>query len=414
MKKSTRRSADGQQDLFAAVRAAYQGSAQMDNDQLYAKLASSGAIKPGSLDERTPIGRAAQRHNTVKRRVRWIQQTLKAMGAIERVPGQRGTWQLKGGDEQLTAAAPGRVLVAFSTSLGLALWADCSALGSLSEPVSLVLSSPPYPLARPRAYGNPTQDQFSEFICRSLEPVLRSLVPGGSVCLNVSNDIFRPGSPARSTYLERLTLDIERRLGLFLMDRLIWVNPSKPPGPTMWACRERVQLVHSYEPVLWFSSDPARCLADNGRVLKPHTSRHQRLQAKGGEQRDAEYGDGAHRLRPGSFSGATEGSIPRNVLHFPHEAGKPAAEFRDAVQASGLPAHGALMPRALARFLIEFLTPPGALVADLFGGWLTTAIEAEATGRRWVVTERFAQYIAASAWRFKDVPGFHSSFDFVS
>jgi hypothetical protein len=129
MKKGTRRPAPGQQDLFAAVRAAYQGATQMDNDQLYDKLASNGVIELGSLDERTPIGRTAQRHNTMKRRVRWIQQTLKAMGAIERVPGQRGTWQLKSGEEQLTAAAPGRVLVAFSTNLGLALWADCSARG---------------------------------------------------------------------------------------------------------------------------------------------------------------------------------------------------------------------------------------------------------------------------------------------
>ena len=73
------------------------------------------------------------------------------------------------------------------------------------------------------------------------------------MALSLSNDIFEQGSPARSLYLERLTIALEDRLGLRLMDRLIWKS-NKPPGPYQWASKERMQLNTAYEPVLWFSN----------------------------------------------------------------------------------------------------------------------------------------------------------------
>ena len=47
------------------------------------------------------------------------------------------------------------------------------------------------------------------------------------------------------------------------------------------------------------TNDPLRCFADNRRVLLPHTDRHKKLIAGGGEKRDAVYNDGAYRLRAG-------------------------------------------------------------------------------------------------------------------
>ena len=84
----------------------------------------------------------------------------------------------------------------------------------------LVISSPPYALSHGRKYGNPCQKEIVKFLMGILEPIIERLDEQGSLCLNVSNDIFIPGSPARSTYVERLVLALEDSK-LFLMDRLL-------------------------------------------------------------------------------------------------------------------------------------------------------------------------------------------------
>ena len=398
------RSTPQQADLFGPIVEAYKSAEDgvLSNADLYATL--------GLGSDRSPVGKAKESHNLEHRKARWHQQTLRRLGLIERVPGQRGVWRLTP-QENLSPAPAGVRLLAFSTDLGLGLWARCeSVFPALGEPIHLCLTSPPYPLRTARAYGGPSETDFVDFVCRALEPIAKHLVPGGSVALNISNDIFMPKSPARSLYVERTVLALHDRLGLSLMDRLVWDNPCKPPGPTYWACRQRVQLVGTYEPVLWFTNDPLACFADNRRVLRPHTDEQKALIARGGVQRQAQYGDGAYKLRPTSFSNATPGRIPRNVMRF--ASGGPArAQRRKDIAAAGLPVHGAPMPKALAKFLIEFLTEPGHTVVDPFGGDFTTAQQAEETGRRWVVTEMMAEYAAAGALHFAGAKGFATHFD---
>jgi DNA modification methylase len=401
-----------QLDLFRSVLGIYsRADAPLTNSSLYGALVDAGALSEEQLHSKHAIGAARQLHSPVKRKIRWIQQTLKALGAIERIEDRHGTWQVTTHTKELDKAPANTALLAFSTHLGLALWADCSVLQSIHEPISLILTSPPYPLRKARAYGNPSAKEFTDFICTSIEPLLASLLPGGSVCLNLSNDIFEQQSPARNTYLERLTIALEDRLGLHLMDRLVWENPSKPPGPTYWACRTRQQLVHTWEPVLWFSNDSTACFADNRRVLRPHSSRQEALIARGGEKRVAQYGDGAYRLAHGDFGNQTVGAIPRNILRIPHET-VAIAPTRQLAQDQGLPVHSALMPVALAKFLIEFTTPTptgpddAALVVDPFSGWCATGLAAQSTGRRWICTEQMGQYIAGAANRFVGAEGF--------
>lgn len=249
-----------------------------------------------------------------------------------------------------------------------------------------------------------------DFICRSLEPLLKNLIVGGCLALNCSQDIFMSKSPARSMYLEELTLAMNRKLGLYLHDRIVRENKSKPPGPTYWASITRQQLNVGYEPVLIFCNDPVRCVADNRRVLQPHSERHAKLLAAGGEKRTASYGDGAYKLRPGSFGNATAGKIQRNVVSITHVS-REVEMTRKHAKEFGLPVHGALMPVKLARLLVEFLTPPGGLVLDPFGGWLSTALACEEAGYPWVALEKMAEYVAGGGMRLRDRPGFHASFD---
>jgi len=41
-----------------------------------------------------------------------------------------------------------------------------------------------------------------DWACRVIEPIVRNLVRGGSICINVSNDVMIAGLPARSMYLD--------------------------------------------------------------------------------------------------------------------------------------------------------------------------------------------------------------------
>jgi len=397
-----------QLSLFQAVTEAFAEAGELDNATLYRRVADRLGWAREQLEAREPVGRTGARHNTATRRVRWVQQTLKGMNLVERA--SRGVWRLTGEGRarlQLRQIRGGHVMLACSTDLGVALWADCRAgLPADGEPVVLALTSPPYPLRRPRAYGNVTETQWVDWLCTAIEPIVRRLAPGGSLVLNLGNDVFLPGSPARSLYRERLVLALAERFGLSLMDTMPWVNYAKPPGPTHWASIERVHLNTAWEPIYWFTNDPARVRADNRQVLEPHTERHRRLLAAGGERRDRAHADGAHCVRAGSsFSRLTEGRIPRNVRQMGHHCASQRA-YKAAARAAGLPVHGAPFPLRLAEFYIRFLTVPGDLVVDPFAGSLTTALAAELLGRHWIATEVIWEYLAGGGLRLEGAPGF--------
>lgn len=391
-----------QLSLFEHVAGAYaEHGGKLSNETLYREVASKAGIDAESLRHREPIGRSGAMRSPVQRKIRWFQQSLKAMGILERVSGERGVWQLTGkGKAKLTKADTGTRLIAFDTDLGVAMWARCeSVFPGLGEPIHLALTSPPYPLRSPRSYGNPSEAEYVDFICGVLEPIVKNLVPGGSIALNISNDIFEPGSPARSLYRERLVLALHDRLGLFKIDELVWENPSKPPGPIQWASLRRYQLNNGYEPIYWFSNDPTRLRSDNRRVLAPHSPTHLKLIARGGERRNRVYGDGAYTLRTGSFGNPTAGKIPRNILKFSHVC-KSQQDYKAHCATMNIAANAAPMPLSLAQFLIEFMTAPGELVVDPFGGSFTTALAAQMLGRRWIATEQVLDYIIGARSRF--------------
>jgi DNA modification methylase len=391
--------------IYRAVHAVYAGSggAAVSNGALYDAVCEKTGIHPDEFRRREPIGKRGARHSRMARTARWVQQTMRSKNWLEKEPGKRGVWRLTDqGKQRLHTTRRGRVLIGFSTRLGVALVGDCrDAFGGLGEPVELILCSPPYALRRARAYGNPTPQEYVDFVCRCMEPVLKWLAPGGSLVLNVGQDTFETNSPARSLLIERLTLALAD-MGLHLMDRLIWFNPSKPPGPVQWASLKRVQLQVGYEPILWMTNDPSRVRSCNQRVLQPHSERQARLIAQGGEQRRRRFSDGRYTLREGSFGAPTAGRIPRNVIQMGH-SDVSQRRYKARARALGLPCHGAPMPVALAKFLIEFLTEPGALVVDPMAGSITTGVASEMLDRRWIACEQIAEYVRGGAERFEEV-----------
>lgn len=397
-----------QLDLFEHVAGAYAQpvSGKLSNKEAYRIIAGRAGIPKEQLEEKIPVGSSGQLRSPAKRKIRWYQQTLKMLGLLQPAPGERGVWELtQKGKKTLQTIRDDVACLGFSTKLGIAIWGNCNRVYErINEPIMLVLTSPPYPLKRPRAYGNPKLEDYVDFICHALEPLVKNLIPGGNIVLSLSNDIFVPGLPSRSLYLERLTIALCDRLGLSLMDRIIWQS-NKPPGPLQWASVRRVQLNVAYEPVLWFCNDPARCISDNRRILKPHTEKHSKLIAGGGEKRNATYGDGSNRIREGSYGRQTNGSIEKNVLNISNVC-MSQREYKKNARQIGLVPHSAPMPLELARRLIKFLTRVNDLVVDLFSGSLTTPLGCELEGRRWIASENVYDFIKGGATRFEGMPGF--------
>lgn len=396
-------------DLFEHVAGAYAQprSGQLNNNELYRITTSRAGIDPGQLEHKTKIGKSGEARNTLKRKIRWHQQTLKQMGFLRKVENQKGVWELTAhGRDKLRRIQDGIAVVAFNTDLGLAVWGNChDVFKHFDEPIFLALTSPPYMLRNPRAYGNPqTESDYIDFICRVIEPITKNLVRGGNIALNLPNDIFERGSPARSLYLEKLTIALCERFDLHLMDRLIWES-NKPPGPIQWASKQRMQLNSAYEVVLIFCNSPLNSVADNRRVLEPHSSQHLKLISKGGEKRTSNNGDGAYRLKPGSYSQMTEGKIPRNVLPISNYCAD-QREYKKMAQSLGLQPHGAAMPLTLARKLIRFLTDVDQLVVDPCAGSCTTGLACELESRPWFSTDTIFDYVRGAAERFRQLNGF--------
>lgn len=387
--------------LFDDVLSVYSDSSQtIDNKSLYQKLVEKNSISEKQLHAKNGDV------NVIKRKIRWIQQTLKQLGLISKSE-KRGEWSFSN-HKKLEISPPNRTLIAFSTYLGIALWSEChSVFSQIDEPIHLCLTSPPYPLKNPRAYGNASEMEYVDWLIRQIEPIVKHLVPGGSIVLNVGNDIFLNKSCARSLYRERLVIALSEKLGLYKMDELVWHNPCRPPGPLLYASIDRTQLNATWDPIYWFTNDPSKVRSNNNRVLQPHSSQHTKLIQNGGTNTSSNYGDGAYKRKKGSFGQVTEGKIPRNLMTVPHNCPE-QSELKKYCNQKHIISHGAAMPASIAQHLISFLTTDDEMVVDPFGGSMTTAAQAEKLNRRWITTEKVGQYCKGGESRFFDAPGFQS------
>ncbi|HEY4384735.1 MAG TPA: hypothetical protein VGN34_09710, partial [Ktedonobacteraceae bacterium] len=235
-------------DLIARIYAA--SELPLSNDELYREVQRETGMSDAKLHELKEFGSDKTRTSGVKHKVRWFQQTLRQAGVIERVPEKRGVWRYASKTKtNLHESWEKLCVVGFSTSLGASVFGNAYAFFSnITEQIHLCLTSPPYLLRNSRDYGHGGgrgEQAYIDWLLRILEPIVKQLVPGASVALNITQDSFNRGRPSRSLYLERLTLALCDKLGLELMDRLQWVNRSKPPSPTHWACKQRVQLCSS-------------------------------------------------------------------------------------------------------------------------------------------------------------------------
>ena len=366
--------------------------------ELYDAVAEKAEI---SGEDRTSRRSAGGRSvNVFEHHVRWAQQQAKAQGLVRPIGG--GDWVITGrGKEILRKAKPGVMVTLFMTQDGIALWGSCEDAMTVvdDESVHLLLTSPPYPLVTPRAYGNEDQASWIDWFLRLAEQWIPKLAPGASMVVNLGS-VWIPGTGRRSDYVHRLVPRLADALGLHLVNEFVWENPAKLAN-AHWVARTRIHVRDVTETFLWLSPhDAAATRADNRAVLVAYSDAMRRLLDRGGERAAARPSGWQH--RDGAFSTDNGGAIATNLLRVPNTVSN--SDHHRACRAAGLPLHPARMPEALAEFFIRYLTRSEELVCDPFGGSGTTAAAAERLGRRWIICEIVREYLEGARLRFQERP----------
>ena len=297
-----------------------------------------------------------------------------------------------------------RPVPSYTTRWGRAYHADAlEILRQLDgDSVALVLTSPPFPLRRQKAYGNVAASEYVEWFLPFADEVYRVLRPDGSFVLDLGG-AWNPGSGTRSLYQYDLVLRLTAarsqtgvwERGWYLAQDFYWYNPCKLPTPAEWVTIRRTRVKDAVNPIWWLSKSKEP-QADNRRVLKPYSRSMRRLLRDGYDQamRPSQHEIGPH------FRRDNGGAIPPNLLEIPNT--RSSDDYFQHCRAAGLPIHPARFPAALPDFFIRFLTRPRQLVLDPFAGSNVTGWVAESLGRSWVSVEINADYVAGSRLRFAE------------
>lgn len=390
-----------QLDLFGAVETAYlNNGGALSQKALYQAVAATTGVNP--QDYVGPVGKQ-DRVNLFYRKIRWVQQSLKQSKMLERI--EDGIWQLIGSaKEKLHQITAKKSILAMSTDLGIIICSKSENVFDqdiIKDDIDLVLTSPPYVLNKARLYGGVSAKEWVDFIMSVINRITPRLSDGASIALNIGQDSFHQGMPARHTHIERLTIAMEDA-GLYLIDRLIW-GSNKAPGPYAWVSLNRQQLNVGYEFVLWFSNNPLKLRSSNQRVLTPFSDTHKRFVQSGGSRKAAVSSDGAYRKTVGDYSNTdldAGGRIPTNYLYFGNKCKYNEQVNRYAREQLKCPTHGAKFPLKLINFLINFLSRPGDLVLDPFAGTSTVGQSCQMLGRSFIMIEPILEYVQQSFIRF--------------
>lgn len=280
--------------------------------------------------------------------------------------------------------------------------------------VQLILTSPPFPLNKKKAYGNKSGANYLEWF-ESLAPIFSQLLrDDGSVVIELGN-AWEPGRPIQSSLPLRCMLSLldHKSSPFVLCQQFVAYNPARLPSPAQWVNVERSRVTDSFTNIWWLARTD-RPKADNRRVLRPYSKDMKSL--LGRQAYNAGARPSEHAIGEKSFLTDNNGSIPHNlfelepldsnrevrlpnVLNLPNTISTDA--FLSRCRDLGLRPHPARMPIGLAAFFIEFLTEKDDLVFDPFAGSNTTGYVAEALGRRWVSIDAQADYADQSIVRFE-------------
>lgn len=260
--------------------------------------------------------------------------------------------------------------------------------------VQLIFTSPPFPLNTKKKYGNLQGGEYMAWLTK-FGPIFRQmLAPNGSIVIEMGNS-WEPGLPTMSTLALKTLLYFQEQNQFHLCQEFICHNPARLPSPAQWVTVERIRLKDSYTRLWWLAPSP-RPKASNRNVLKPYSAAMKQLLKSGkfnSGKRPSE-----HRISEEAFAKDHGGAISPSVLSIPNTMN--GDNYQKYCRDHKIEFHPARMPVALPEFFIKFLTEPGDIVLDPFGGSNTTGSAADRLERYWISMELNKDYIKGSKGRF--------------
>ena len=291
---------------------------------------------------------------------------------------------------------PANLLRTFlKTRYGQIFWGDSRSylFGKAKEhSVDLVVTSPPFGLVRKKSYGNEDADRYCDWFRPFAEGFRRVLKDSGSLVIDIGG-AWVPGQPTRSLYHFKLLVMLVEEYGFHLCQEHYWFNPSKLPTPAEWVNVRRVRVKDAVNTIWWLSKTPFP-KANNKRVLQPYSKSMEHLLKNGYK---AKLRPSGHDISE-KFNKDNGGSVPPNLLAIANTESN--GRYQDHCRAENIPIHPARFPAQMPEYFIRFLTDPGDLVVDPFGGSCVTGVVAENLKRRWTCCELSEEYLLGARARF--------------
>lgn len=280
----------------------------------------------------------------------------------------------------------------YYTDFGAAYLGDAAILLKKvpDESIDLVLTSPPYALVFKKEYGNVDAKDYIAWFLSFSDDIKRVLKPTGSFVLNIGG-CWNKGAPTRSLYQFELLIALSKKF--HLAQEFFWYNPAKLPAPAEWVNVRRIRVKDSVEYVWWLSKTE-NPKADNRKVLAPYSADMERIIKKGYRAKRRPSG---HNITP-KFQKDQGGSIPPNLLRIGNTDS--SSGYLQRCEEEELSPHPARFPSELPEFFIRFLTDPGDIVLDPFGGSNVTGRAADRLKRQWLCFELVEDYLKGSRFRF--------------
>lgn len=272
--------------------------------------------------------------------------------------------------------------------------------------IDLLITSPPFPLLRKKAYGNEDQGEYVDWLCEFVQLAAPRLRHTGSLVIDIGG-AYKRGVPVRSLHQFRFVVKVVDQLGLHLAEEFYWHNPSKLPSPIEWVNKRKIRAKDSVNTVWWFSKSEWP-KANVNRVRAPYSERMLKLLSAPGKFYRPGERPSQHSISE-RFGTDNGGALPSNLLSFANTDSN--SYYIRTARTLGVSSHPARFPAALPEFFVNMLTEPGDLVVDIFSGSNTTGAVAESLGRRWLSMEADREYAALSVLRFLEGSRQHEASD---
>jgi site-specific DNA-methyltransferase (adenine-specific) len=297
-----------------------------------------------------------------------------ADGGAERTGALQAAWETGPGQWWQCGE---HLVVCGDSTLG-ETWAQVRA--RVGGPVQGCLTSPPYATQRAGAYGGVAAEDYVAWMLPVAGYVQAALAQEGSFFLNLkehSAGIVRP------VYVHALVVALVEAQGWVYLDEFCWERYGVPGDAEL-----RGKFKNQWEPIFWLAQQVRP-------VFYPGRARYRSADAvidKQYELRNLARLAGSGRNLTGGPERRGEGwAYPGNRL--------PTFESAAAL------GHPAAFPVGLAQFFVEVYSDQGDWWVDPFGGSGSTLMACERTGRKAVLIERDAGYVAITLGRYAQASG---------